>query len=79
MFPSTLFSTGGDEVNTNCYHQDEQTQADLNATGSTFDEALSNFVQTMQTALIKEGKTPAVWEGKSDLKVRPSRLAEILV
>lgn len=63
MFPSSLFSTGGDEVNTNCYEQDEQTQAELNATGSTLDQALSEFVQTMQTTLIKEGKTPAVWEG----------------
>jgi len=29
MFPSKLFSTGGDELNTNCYINDGPTQQDL--------------------------------------------------
>jgi len=29
MFPSKLFSTGGDELNTNCYTNDSPTQEDL--------------------------------------------------
>ena len=62
LFPSSLFSTGGDELNTNCYAADEQTQAALNATGQTLDQALSAFTQTSHKALIAEGKTPVVWE-----------------
>lgn len=31
MFPSKLFSTGGDEVNMNCYKKDWLTQRDLGA------------------------------------------------
>jgi len=29
MFPSKLFNTGGDEININCYMEDESTQEDL--------------------------------------------------
>jgi hexosaminidase len=29
MFPSKLFSTGGDEINMNCYKKDKMTQQDL--------------------------------------------------
>ncbi len=31
MFPSKLFSTGGDEINQECYAKDPQTQQDLRA------------------------------------------------
>lgn len=65
MFPSTLFSTGGDEINANCYAQDTETQKELNATGKTFEEALDTFTQATHKALIAEGKTPVVWEGES--------------
>lgn len=65
MFPSTLFSTGGDEINANCYTEDAETQKDLNATGKTFEQALDTFTQATHKALIAEGKTPVVWEGKS--------------
>ena len=41
MFPSTLFSAGGDEVNT--YGTDELTQAALNATCRTLEQALDTF------------------------------------
>ncbi|EIW52416.1 N-acetylhexosaminidase [Trametes versicolor FP-101664 SS1] len=62
MFPSTLFSTGGDELNTNCYAADTPTQAALNASGSTLEEALNVFTQKTHQALEAKGKTPVVWE-----------------
>ncbi|KAH9932741.1 N-acetylhexosaminidase [Epithele typhae] len=62
MFPSSLFSTGGDEVNDECYAQDPETQADLNATGRTLEQALDVFTNATHKALVAEGKTPAVWE-----------------
>ena len=65
--PSTLFSTGGDELNTNCYAQDAETQQELKATGKTFEQALDTFTQTTHKALIAEGKRPAVWEGEDTL------------
>ncbi|KAI0754519.1 N-acetylhexosaminidase [Daedaleopsis nitida] len=62
MFPSTLMSTGGDEVNLRCYAQDPATQADLMASGRTIEEALDVFTQKTHGAIMAEGKTPAVWE-----------------
>lgn len=62
QFPSTLFSTGGDELNTNCYANDEPTIAALNSSGQTFEEALSTFTVSTHKALEKIGKTPVVWE-----------------
>lgn len=62
LSPSTLFSTGGDELNVKCYTDDEETQASLNATGKTLEQALDTFTQTTHKALIAEGKTPVVWE-----------------
>ena len=62
--PSTLFSTGGDELNTNCYAHDAPTQADLAKSGKTLYQALDAFTQTSHNALKKIGKTPVVWEGK---------------
>ncbi|KAI8986124.1 N-acetylhexosaminidase [Trametes punicea] len=62
LFPSTLFSTGGDELNTNCYAIDEPTQAALNATGRTLEQALDVFTQKTHKALEVKGKTPVVWE-----------------
>ncbi|PPQ72305.1 hypothetical protein CVT24_004582 [Panaeolus cyanescens] len=60
--PSKLFGTGGDELNTNCYAQDAQTQADLKSTGRTLEQALNVFTQATHGALRKLGKTPVVWE-----------------
>ncbi|KAG6899791.1 hypothetical protein C0993_006915 [Termitomyces sp. T159_Od127] len=60
--PSTLFSTGGDELNTNCYAKDAQTQADLSSNDQTLEQALSLFVQSTHKPLIDLGKTPVVWE-----------------
>ncbi|KAF5315482.1 hypothetical protein D9619_007226 [Psilocybe cf. subviscida] len=60
--PSTLFSTGGDELNTNCYTQDAQTQKDLKSSGKTLEQALNTFTQTTHGALKALDKTPVVWE-----------------
>ena len=62
MFPSTLFSTGGDEINARCYADDAQTQNDLG--GRTFEQALDVFTQATHGALRNLGKTPVVWEGE---------------
>ncbi|KAF8073498.1 glycoside hydrolase superfamily [Lyophyllum atratum] len=62
--PSTLFSTGGDELNMNCYAKDSQTQADLSSSGRTFEQALNTFTQASHKALIDLGKTPVIWEGR---------------
>ena len=63
MFPSTLFSTGGDELNTNCYTAVAQTQADLKKAGKTLEQALDTFTQATHKAIKAQGKTPVVWEG----------------
>ncbi|KAI0272898.1 N-acetylhexosaminidase [Russula aff. rugulosa BPL654] len=60
LFPSTLFSTGGDEINARCYADDAQTQRDLN--GRTLEQALDAFTQATHGALTNLGKTPVVWE-----------------
>ncbi|OSC97997.1 glycoside hydrolase family 20 protein [Trametes coccinea BRFM310] len=62
MFPSAIMSTGGDELNTECYVQDPETQADLKATGRSLEQALDVFTQKTHAAIRAEGKTPAVWE-----------------
>ncbi|KAI0823997.1 N-acetylhexosaminidase [Trametes gibbosa] len=62
MFPSSLLSTGGDELNTECYVQDAETQADLKASGQTLEQALDVFTRATHAAIRAEGKTPAVWE-----------------
>ena len=63
MFPSTLMSTGGDEINAKCYEQDAETQADLKSSGQTLEQALDVFTQKTHGAIEAVGKTPAVWEG----------------
>jgi hexosaminidase len=63
MFPSKFFSTGGDELNMNCYAQDPETQQALQASGKTLEQALDTFTQSTHGALISAGKTPVVWEG----------------
>ncbi|CAK5271181.1 unnamed protein product [Mycena citricolor] len=62
MFPSSFFSTGGDEINQNCYTQDKETQAELAAQNKTFLQALNDFTQVNHAAIRKVGKTPVVWE-----------------
>ncbi|TEB39996.1 N-acetylhexosaminidase [Coprinellus micaceus] len=60
LFPSKFFSTGGDEINNNCYKQDAQTQTDL--AGRTVDQALDTFTQVSHNALKAAGKTAVVWQ-----------------
>jgi len=67
--PSYYFSTGGDELNTNCYTDDYPTQQQLNSTGMTLNDALNTFTQATHGALIAEGKTPVVWEGESTVSL----------
>ncbi|KAI0927731.1 hypothetical protein AcV5_008188 [Taiwanofungus camphoratus] len=62
MFPSSIVSTGGDEVNAHCYDNDPETQFDLNITGRTFEQALDYFTSGTHGALLSAGKIPAVWE-----------------
>ena len=64
MFPGSLFSTGGDEINIPCYDQDDETQEILNKTGKSLEEALDAFTDASHSALKGLGKTPVVWEGK---------------
>ena len=51
-------------MNTNCYVQDPQTQADLSEFGLTLDEALDNFLHQTHAVLTDLGKNPIVKEGK---------------
>ncbi|TFK34865.1 beta-hexosaminidase [Crucibulum laeve] len=62
MFPSKLFSTGGDELNTNCYDKDAETQTELNEQGKTLEQALDTFTQASHAALKKAGKRAVVWQ-----------------
>ncbi|KAK0547502.1 Glucosamine-6-phosphate isomerase (Glucosamine-6-phosphate deaminase) (GNPDA) (GlcN6P deaminase) [Tilletia horrida] len=54
LFPSPYFSTGGDEVNLNCYGA--KAASDIDA------PLLKPFVQAAQDAVVKAGKVPMVWE-----------------
>ncbi|TRM59407.1 glycoside hydrolase family 20 protein [Schizophyllum amplum] len=59
---SSYFSTGGDEINTLCYEDDEQFQQELSATGATFDSAFDAFIQQVHGSLAEVNKIPVVWE-----------------
>jgi hypothetical protein len=63
MSTSKYFSTGGDELNTQCYQIDAPTQKQLKSTGQTLFQALSVFTAKTHAALKAQGKTPVVWEG----------------
>lgn len=71
MVQSPYVSTGGDEVNAQCYTDDEQTQQALNSTGETFEQALSSFVGATHQVLADAGKIPVVWEGQCHLLLFP--------
>ena len=51
-------------MNTDCYAQDAQTQADLAESGLTFDEALDNFLHQTHSVLTGMGKNPIIKEGE---------------
>ncbi|KAJ7119861.1 N-acetylhexosaminidase [Mycena epipterygia] len=62
LFPGKFFSTGGDEINANCYTQDSETQASLASSNKTFAQALDAFTQASHAALRSVGKSAVVWE-----------------
>ncbi|KAJ7205655.1 N-acetylhexosaminidase [Mycena rebaudengoi] len=62
LFTGKLFSTGGDEINANCYTQDSSTQKDLANSKQTFAQALDTFTQANHAALRSVGKSAVVWE-----------------
>ncbi|TFK27667.1 beta-hexosaminidase [Coprinopsis marcescibilis] len=62
LFPSKFFSTGGDEINVNCYQDDPATQAELQKQGKNLEQALDTFTQVTHKALQDIGKTTVVWE-----------------
>jgi hexosaminidase len=62
LFTSKFFSTGGDEINANCYTQDSSTQKDLANSKQTFAQALDTFTQANHAALRSVGKSAVVWE-----------------
>ena len=62
-FRSSFFSTGGDEVNVNCYNDDAQTQDELRVANVSLDEALNQFILAEHEVIREQGKTPIVKEG----------------
>ncbi|KAG8730538.1 N-acetyl-glucosamine-6-phosphate deacetylase [Ceratobasidium sp. 414] len=58
----TLFSTGGDEINANCYAQDRSTQNELKEQKIPIDDALDKFTNVTHAAVRSAGRTPVVWE-----------------
>lgn len=62
LFPGNYFSTGGDEINENCYKNDSETRDALAASAKTFEQALDDFTQAEHKALKDVGKTPVVWQ-----------------
>jgi len=82
LFPGTLFSTGGDEINTNCYAADPETQSILNTTGETLEEALNTFTLATHKAIESLGKTPVVWEEmvlSHNVTLSPSTIALVWI
>ncbi|EAU86214.2 beta-hexosaminidase [Coprinopsis cinerea okayama7 len=65
--PSSMFGTGGDEINLRCYLDDEQTKIELKDAGLSIDKkgldhVLNDFVDATHKALKELKKTPVVWE-----------------
>ncbi|VDC07079.1 unnamed protein product [Peniophora sp. CBMAI 1063] len=60
VMPSTLLSTGGDELNIPCYEDDSVTQEQLRTSGKNLTQALQTFVDTLHSTIRSKGKTPVV-------------------
>lgn len=58
-----MFSTGGDEINTNCYEEDAETQASLSESGKSLEDALDTFTGRMHDVVRQSGRKVVVWEG----------------
>ena len=75
-YPGTLFSTGGDELNTNCYVNDTIFQDALMAANETFYGALNTYVLGTHDTVRAYGKTPVVWEGESVIRIIRTKTIE---
>ena len=64
MSTSSLFSTGGDELNLECYTNDTATQEALAAANQTLEEALNTFTMSTHGALTKLEKVGVIKSGK---------------
>ncbi|KAK4684350.1 hexosaminidase, partial [Tremellales sp. Uapishka_1] len=62
LVSSAYFGTGGDELNTACMYADEATNASLAAKNWTLENALDDFTSKTHATLLKDGRTPVVWE-----------------
>lgn len=62
LLPSKYFSTGGDELNMDCYVNDTVTQNYLQKTNTTIDQGLDVFTKETHRTLNEAGKTPVVWQ-----------------
>ncbi|KAG8760348.1 N-acetyl-glucosamine-6-phosphate deacetylase [Serendipita sp. 396] len=60
--PGKYFSTGGDEINKNCYTEDPVVQYTLKRTGQTLDQAIAKFTNRTHQTLFDNGKIPVVWQ-----------------
>lgn len=62
LLPSKYFSTGGDELNLNCYVNDTVTRDYLTSTNTTLEQGLDTFTKDTHQTLVDAGKTPVVWQ-----------------
>jgi len=60
--PGKYFSTGGDELNTNCYSGDAKSVQLLAASNQTLEQALTPFVLSTHATVHAANKIPTVWE-----------------
>ncbi|OJA10119.1 hypothetical protein AZE42_10643 [Rhizopogon vesiculosus] len=71
--PLSYISTGGDELNTNCYVNDTLTQMQLNSTNTT---PKNTFTQTTHGALMATGNTSVVWECASAATLSKTKIIQ---
>ncbi|OJA15942.1 hypothetical protein AZE42_02651 [Rhizopogon vesiculosus] len=76
ILPSSYISTGGDELNTNCYVNDTLTQMQLNSTNAALNDDLNTFTSTTYGAPIAAGKTPVMWECASAATLSKTRIIQ---
>ncbi|ORX40209.1 putative beta-hexosaminidase precursor [Kockovaella imperatae] len=62
VFSSPYFGTGGDELNTTCMMEDEETATTLKSKGWTLEKALDNFTEQTHAVVRANKKTPLVWQ-----------------
>ncbi|KAH8085951.1 N-acetylhexosaminidase [Cristinia sonorae] len=62
LFPHAMISTGGDEINLDCYANDTQTQEVLASSGQSIDEALKHFLLHTHEVLQMITPRTVVWQ-----------------